>query len=73
MGSSLLNNFMLGFIRFYQISLSPLMPARCRFYPSCSQYAHDAFVKYPFTKALGKTLWRLLRCHPFSSGGVDQA
>lgn len=56
----------------YQRSLSPLFPSRCRFYPSCSHYALEAFERYGFLKALGKTVWRLLRCHPYSRGGIDR-
>ncbi|MDP2360672.1 MAG: membrane protein insertion efficiency factor YidD [bacterium] len=62
---------MQGLIRLYQVSLSPLLPSRCRFHPTCSAYAHEAFGKYGFATALRKTLWRLLRCHPFSRGGLD--
>jgi putative membrane protein insertion efficiency factor len=72
MESSLPGRLARGAIRLYQVSLSPLLPSRCRFSPSCSHYAHEAFAKYPFAKALGKSIWRLLRCHPFSRGGVDQ-
>ncbi|HLD84482.1 MAG TPA: membrane protein insertion efficiency factor YidD [Coxiellaceae bacterium] len=44
---------------------------RCRFYPSCSEYAHDAFSSHSITKALYLTGKRLLRCHPFNRGGYD--
>jgi putative membrane protein insertion efficiency factor len=43
----------------------------CRFHPSCSDYADQAFAKYGFLKALGKSVWRVLRCGPWSRGGVD--
>lgn len=43
----------------------------CRFEPSCSMYAKESFEKYGFFKALYKTIRRILRCHPWSSGGVD--
>ncbi|MCD6228429.1 MAG: membrane protein insertion efficiency factor YidD [Candidatus Omnitrophica bacterium] len=48
-----------------------LFPACCKFIPSCSQYAREAFKKYPLLKALKLTLLRLLKCHPFSPGGID--
>lgn len=43
----------------------------CRFHPTCSVYARECFIKYPATKAFVKTLKRILKCHPWSSGGVD--
>lgn len=61
----------MALIRFYQRHLSPLRPPSCRFTPTCSHYALEAFEKYGFAKALGKSAWRLLRCNPFSRGGVD--
>jgi len=58
-------------IRTYQVLISPLSGPSCRFYPSCSDYALGAFQKYGFFRALGKSAWRLLRCNPFSRGGLD--
>jgi len=58
-------------IRFYQRFISPFLPQSCRFYPSCSEYSRLAFEKYPFPKALAKSIFRLLRCHPFHPGGID--
>jgi len=66
-------------IRGYQRSLSPdhglikfLFPdGFCRFYPSCSQYSHDSIDRFGAGKGLFLTLWRILRCTPFSSGGND--
>ncbi|MBO5289699.1 MAG: membrane protein insertion efficiency factor YidD [Spirochaetales bacterium] len=55
----------------YQHYISPLFPSSCRFYPSCSEYAKQAFLKYNFVKALVLTIWRILRCNPFSKGGYD--
>jgi len=45
----------------------------CKYHPSCSQYAADAFRKYNPVKASLKVAWRLLRCNPWSHGGVDYA
>ena len=45
----------------------------CKYYPSCSQYAGDAIRKHGPAKGLVKTAWRLLRCNPWSRGGVDFA
>ena len=58
-------------IRFYQYCLSPLFPARCRFYPTCSDYARQAVVAHGIGKGGLLALLRLLRCHPWSDGGYD--
>jgi putative membrane protein insertion efficiency factor len=71
MRSSPLRRSAQALIRFYQRRLSPLRPPSCRFYPTCSHYALEAFEKYGFARALVKSLWRILRCNPFSRGGVD--
>jgi len=59
------------FIRLYQLSVSPLLGNRCRFYPSCSQYARECLEKYELPRAVGKIGWRVLRCQPLNAGGVD--
>lgn len=59
------------FVRLYQRFISPLFPARCKYYPSCSAYSAKAFAKHGFFKGLLLTVWRLLRCNPWSLGGVD--
>ncbi|MDH5526398.1 MAG: membrane protein insertion efficiency factor YidD [Nitrospirota bacterium] len=61
----------MGLIRVYQRALSPLLAPRCRFYPSCSHYAHESLSRHGLIKGLALTLWRLLRCHPFHPGGYD--
>jgi uncharacterized protein len=58
-------------IRFYQRFTSPLLPPSCRFYPTCSNYALEAFTRHGFGRALWLTLKRLGRCHPFHPGGYD--
>jgi len=58
-------------IRVYQRFISPLMPPMCRFYPSCSQYAVEALERRPVFVALGKIIWRIVRCNPLSAGGYD--
>jgi len=65
------NLLFIALIRFYQMALSPLMVPSCRFYPSCSQYGLEAFRKYNIFKAIGLTIWRVLRCNPFNRGGYD--
>jgi putative membrane protein insertion efficiency factor len=58
-------------LRFYKRWLSPLMPPACRFEPSCSVYAMEAFTRYGFAKGFWLSAKRLLRCHPFHPGGYD--
>ena len=48
-------------------------PNTCKYYPSCSQYALDAFRKHGLVKGAAKASWRVLRCNPWSHGGVDHA
>ena len=58
-------------IRVYQWTLSPMLGARCRFYPSCSCYAHEAILRHGALTGTWLAAKRLLRCHPFSPGGYD--
>jgi hypothetical protein len=58
-------------IRGYQLAISPMIGPRCRFYPSCSCYAHTAIERYGVLRGLWLGLRRLLRCHPFTAGGYD--
>ncbi|BCS56114.1 membrane protein insertion efficiency factor YidD [Geobacter sp. SVR] len=58
-------------IRLYQKSLSPLLPAACRFYPSCSEYSRESIHRYGFTRGVRLSLLRLCKCHPFHPGGYD--
>jgi uncharacterized protein len=60
-------------IRLYQVLVSPLLGRRCKYHPSCSQYALDALHRHGLLKGGGKAAWRLLRCNPWSHGGVDYA
>ena len=59
---------LLKMIRFYQTSVSPLFPSRCRFIPSCSQYALEAVEKYGAAKGTLLAAKRFSRCHPFHKG-----
>lgn len=61
----------LKIIKFYQIIISPLLGPCCRFYPSCSQYCYSAIEKHGLGKGLRQGVKRILRCHPWSLGGVD--
>jgi putative membrane protein insertion efficiency factor len=58
-------------IRIYQLTISPLLGPRCRFYPSCSQYALEAVAAHGSMRGSWLALRRLARCHPFSAGGFD--
>jgi putative membrane protein insertion efficiency factor len=60
-----------GLITVYQGTLSPLLGPRCRFYPSCSQYAKECLGLYPLHVAGTKIARRLLSCHPLHPGGID--
>jgi uncharacterized protein len=60
-----------GIIRGYQLVISPLFGSVCRFYPSCSQYAIGALLRYGLIKGLWLAIKRLLRCHPWHAGGYD--
>jgi putative membrane protein insertion efficiency factor len=55
----------------YRRLLSPLMPPRCKYHPSCSTYALAAVERHGAAKGLILSTWRLLRCNPFSKGGFD--
>jgi putative membrane protein insertion efficiency factor len=69
--SRLLQSFLRLLIRGYQLAISPLLGPRCRFYPSCSEYALEALAVHGFFKGLRLTLTRILRCHPWHPGGLD--
>jgi len=58
-------------IRFYQVCISPLKPASCRFTPTCSQYGLEAFRKHGPVKGFILTVWRILRCNPWGGSGYD--
>ncbi len=58
-------------VRLYQLVLGPLFPNACKYHPSCSQYALEALREYGFLRGSVLTAWRLLRCNPWSDGGVD--
>lgn len=66
-----MKHMMIALIKFYQRCISPVKPPCCRFTPTCSAYAIEAFTKRGFFVGLILTVWRLLRCNPFSKGGYD--
>jgi putative membrane protein insertion efficiency factor len=58
-------------IRFYRRFISPAMPRACKYHPSCSEYAVQAISTYGVLRGLVLAAWRVLRCNPWSHGGVD--
>jgi putative membrane protein insertion efficiency factor len=63
--------FLIGLVRIYQWTLSPIIGRQCRFQPTCSHYMIGAVQKYGAVRGTLKGLWRILRCNPFSPGGFD--
>ena len=67
-----MNKLAIVVLQLYRLLLSPLLPPNtCRFHPSCSSYALEAFQKYSFTKATALAVKRIGRCHPWHAGGYD--
>ena len=64
-----MKTLLLKLIKFYQRGISPFFPSRCRYSPTCSQYAVEAITKYGAAKGGWLALKRFLRCHPFHRGG----
>lgn len=67
----MIRRLLVGFIRVYQRLISPVLPAACRFYPSCSAYAATAIDQHGAARGSYLAARRLLRCHPFHPGGID--
>lgn len=67
----MLKKTLLAFISFYRKFISPLKPPACRFVPTCSEYAAEAVEKYGAARGMILAIRRILRCHPFNSGGYD--
>jgi putative membrane protein insertion efficiency factor len=66
-----MKNVCLFLIRIYQSLLGPFFGGNCRFYPSCSNYASEAIQRHGARRGASLAMRRVLRCHPFSPGGVD--
>ncbi|WP_436790564.1 membrane protein insertion efficiency factor YidD [Yinghuangia sp. YIM S10712] len=62
---------LMGLIRLYQWTISPMLGPVCRFYPSCSRYGYEAISTHGAIKGTYLTVWRILRCNPWNAGGVD--
>lgn len=66
-----MRRLILGLIRIYQLTLSPLLGSNCRFQPTCSAYATEAIKKFGVLKGGYLSFRRLIKCHPFHEGGYD--
>ena len=66
-----MKNLLILIIKFYQMIVSPFFGQRCRFYPSCSNYAINAIQCHGFLKGFRLSLKRICSCHPFNEGGYD--
>jgi putative membrane protein insertion efficiency factor len=64
-------SLLLVLLRAYQYAIRPLLPASCRFYPSCSDYACEAIERHGAGKGAWLSARRILRCHPYHPGGYD--
>ncbi|WP_050453872.1 membrane protein insertion efficiency factor YidD [Candidatus Burkholderia verschuerenii] len=62
---------LIALLRFYKVAVSPLLGNRCRFYPSCSDYAREAIQYHGAARGTYLAAKRLCRCHPLSAGGID--
>lgn len=61
----------ISLIKFYRKFISPLTPPRCKYYPTCSCYALTAVQRFGALRGSALAVWRLLRCNPWSMGGID--
>ena len=69
--STLARRIAIAPIRAYQTVISPALPRRCKYEPTCSAYAVQAIRRFGILRGLVLAVWRLLRCNPFSHGGFD--
>lgn len=72
MVSNLFSKIFIAIIRMYQICISPLLGKNCRFLPTCSEYAVKAIKKHGVLSGSYLSFKRILKCHPFNEGGVDE-
>jgi len=69
---SLPKRTLIFFINKYQKHISPRTIRRCKYYPTCSEYAKQSLDKHGIIKGSFLSAWRILRCNPFSKGGIDK-
>jgi len=67
-----IGDILIGILKFYQRGISPYLGANCRFFPTCSEYMIVSIRKNGCVLGVPDGLWRILRCHPFHPGGVDE-
>lgn len=66
-----MKHILLTLIRFYKAAISPHTASHCKYIPTCSQYGIEAIERFGALKGTALTVWRILRCNPFSKGGYD--
>ena len=66
-----MKRIVIALLQAYKWALSPMLPAACRYVPSCSEYALEAVERHGAVLGALKAAWRVLRCHPFARGGYD--
>ncbi len=66
-----MSKVLVALLRAYQLVVSPLFGPRCKYYPTCSSYAIEAVRVHGALRGAGMAVWRVLRCNPFSNGGLD--
>lgn len=66
-----MRGLVIGLLRLYKQWVSPLLPSACRFYPTCSEYMREAVEKHGALRGVWLGVKRLVRCHPFRTGGFD--
>ena len=71
MSATFLRSLAVAPIRLYQLTLSRALAPRCKYHPSCSEYAVEAIRSHGVLRGIVLALWRLLRCNPWSHGGFD--
>ena len=64
-------NFAILVMKLYRKLISPLYGDVCRYWPTCSRYALESYQHVGFIQATARTIWRLMRCNPWSAGGID--
>lgn len=66
-----MKRILIAIIKFYRKGISPYTKPRCKYIPTCSQYGLEAIERFGALKGSALTIWRILRCNPFSKGGYD--
>ncbi|MCH5201572.1 MAG: membrane protein insertion efficiency factor YidD [Oscillospiraceae bacterium] len=66
-----MKRILIAVIKFYKKSISPLSKSKCKYYPTCSSYGLEAIETHGVLKGGLLTIWRVIRCNPFSKGGYD--